>query len=89
MKMPERAKDSALAEVPGSANPWDGDEGLLQECIEVIRQTQRASVSVLQRRLRIGYVRAANIMDELERRKIVGPAKPMGEPRDILNLQNG
>ena len=51
--------------------------------MEVIRQTNRASVSVLQRRLRIGYTRAARIMDLLEERGVVGPNKG-AEPREIL-----
>ncbi len=61
----------------------DEDEGLIEQCIEVIRSEQKASVSLLQRRLRLGYTRAARIMDELEDRGIVGPSKG-AEPRDIL-----
>src|SRR5439155_2149516 len=61
----------------------DEDEGIVQQCIEVIRSEQKASVSLLQRRLRLGYGRAARIMDELENRGIVGPSKG-AEPRDIL-----
>ncbi|MGN6384608.1 MAG: DNA translocase FtsK, partial [Verrucomicrobiota bacterium] len=61
----------------------DEDEDLIQQCIEVIRSEQKASVSLMQRRLRLGYTRAARIMDELERRGIVGPSKG-AEPRDIL-----
>jgi S-DNA-T family DNA segregation ATPase FtsK/SpoIIIE len=61
----------------------DEDEELIQQCIEVIRSEQKASVSLLQRRLRLGYTRAARIMDELENRGIVGPSKG-AEPRDIL-----
>lgn len=59
------------------------DEELIQQCIEVIRSEQKASVSLLQRRLRLGYGRAARLMDELEDRGIVGPSKG-AEPRDIL-----
>jgi S-DNA-T family DNA segregation ATPase FtsK/SpoIIIE len=61
----------------------DEDEELIQQCIEVIRSEQKASVSLMQRRLRLGYTRAARIMDELEGRGIVGPSKG-AEPRDIL-----
>jgi S-DNA-T family DNA segregation ATPase FtsK/SpoIIIE len=61
----------------------DEDEGLIEQCIEVIRSEQKASVSLMQRRLRLGYTRAARIMDELENRGIVGPSKG-AEPRDIL-----
>jgi len=61
----------------------DEDEEIVQQCIEVIRSEQKASVSLLQRRLRLGYGRAARIMDELENRGIVGPSKG-AEPRDVL-----
>lgn len=72
----------SLGKLDGT-NGIDEDEELIQKCIEVIRTEQRASVSLLQRRLRLGYTRAARIMDELERRGIVGPSKG-AEPRDIL-----
>jgi S-DNA-T family DNA segregation ATPase FtsK/SpoIIIE len=61
----------------------DEDEEIIQQCIEVIRSEQKASVSLLQRRLRLGYGRAARIMDELEQRGIVGPSNG-AEPREIL-----
>lgn len=61
----------------------DEDEELIEQCVEIIRSEHKASVSLLQRRLRLGYGRAARIMDELERRGIVGPSKG-AEPRDIL-----
>jgi S-DNA-T family DNA segregation ATPase FtsK/SpoIIIE len=67
----------------GNESGIDEDENLIQQCIEVIRSEQKASVSLLQRRLRLGYTRAARIMDELENRGIVGPGKG-AEPRDIL-----
>jgi len=59
------------------------EDDLLESAIEIIRQTKRASTSSLQRRLRIGYTRAARLMDLLEQRGIVGP--PCGsDPREIL-----
>lgn len=59
------------------------DDDILAQAIEVIRQTKRASTSSLQRRLRIGYTRAARLMDLLEERGVVGP--PNGsDPREIL-----
>ena len=66
-----------------SGDSSEQDEELIEQCIEVIRSEQKASVSLLQRRLKIGYGRAARIMDELENRGIVGPSKG-AEPRDIL-----
>lgn len=59
------------------------DDELMQQALEIIRQTSRASTSSLQRRLRIGYTRAARIMDLMEQRGIVGPANG-AEPREIL-----
>ncbi|MCM8529409.1 MAG: DNA translocase FtsK [Lentisphaeraceae bacterium] len=50
-----------------------GDEGLIEQAIEIIRRDRRASTSHIQRRLRIGYNRAAIIMEALEERGIVGP----------------
>ncbi|MGD1088741.1 MAG: DNA translocase FtsK [Verrucomicrobiota bacterium] len=67
----------------GNESGIDEDEEIIQQCIEVIRSEQKASVSLMQRRLRLGYTRAARIMDELENRGIVGPSKG-AEPRDIL-----
>ncbi|HTH47562.1 MAG TPA: DNA translocase FtsK, partial [Candidatus Limnocylindria bacterium] len=61
----------------------DADEELIQKCIEVIRSEKKASVSLLQRRLKLGYGRASRLMDELEDRGVVGPSKG-AEPRDIL-----
>ncbi len=62
--------------------PTDGDE-LLPDAIDVLRSTKRASTSMLQRRLRIGYNRAARLMEELEDRGIVGPENG-SSPREIM-----
>jgi S-DNA-T family DNA segregation ATPase FtsK/SpoIIIE len=59
-------------------------DGLVQQAIEVVRGTQRASASLLQRRLRIGYPRAARLIDELEELGIVGPNQGGGRDRDVL-----
>jgi len=61
----------------------DEDEEAIQNCIAVVMEEGRASVSLLQRRLRLGYTRANRIMGELERRGVVGPAKGI-DPRDVL-----
>ena len=61
----------------------EGEDELLPNAIEVLRTTKRASTSMLQRRLRIGYNRAARIMDLLEDRGIVGPENGV-QPREIL-----
>lgn len=62
---------------------FDGAEDTFQLCVEVIRSEQKASVSLLQRRLRLDYARACSFMDELELRGFVGPAQG-AEPREIF-----
>ena len=86
---------NALQKVPSSAGSMsfdpdaedeglsDEDEVLIQKSMDVIRSEKRASTSLLQRRLKIGYGRASRLLDCLEDRGIVGPAKG-AEPRDIL-----
>jgi DNA segregation ATPase FtsK/SpoIIIE, S-DNA-T family len=59
------------------------DEELVEKCLEIIRQEKRASTSLLQRRLRLGYTRAARIVDILEQRGILGPGEG-AKPREIL-----
>jgi S-DNA-T family DNA segregation ATPase FtsK/SpoIIIE len=61
----------------------DEDEELVEKCLEIIRQEKRASTSLLQRRLRLGYTRAARIVDILEHRGILGPGEG-AKPREIL-----
>ena len=61
------------------------EELLIAQAVEVLRAEGKASVSLLQRRLSVGYTKACRIMDELERRGCVGPARGV-EPREILKL---
>jgi S-DNA-T family DNA segregation ATPase FtsK/SpoIIIE len=61
----------------------DEDEELVTKCLEIIRQENRASTSMLQRRLKLGYTRAARVIDILETRGIVGP-KDGAKDREIL-----
>ena len=65
-----------------TADEMAGDE-MLPAAVEVILETGQASVSMLQRRLKLGYARAARIVDEMEERGIVGPFKG-SKPREIL-----
>jgi S-DNA-T family DNA segregation ATPase FtsK/SpoIIIE len=81
-------------EVAPQPSPWEqmiaqeqelADRDLLVErAIEIVRQTQRASASLLQRRLHIGYPRAARLIDELEDMGIIGPAMGGGREREVL-----
>lgn len=75
-------KEKLETSTPASLDDGEDDE-LLGQAVEIIRETKRASTSSLQRRLRIGYTRAARMMDILEERGIIGP--PRGsDPREIL-----
>lgn len=80
-------------EASTDAPPWEQlltepeeneDEGLIEKAVSIVRQSQRASASLLQRRLRIGYPRAARLLDQLEERGVVGPSQGGGKERDVL-----
>ena len=60
------------------------DEDLIEKAISIVRQSQRASASLLQRRLRVGYPRAARLLDQLEEQGVVGPSQGGGKERDVL-----
>lgn len=81
--------DVDAVEVP----PWetllkepdeDEDDGLVEKAVSIVRQQQRASASMLQRRLRIGYPRAARLLDQLESMGVVGPSQGGGKEREVL-----
>ncbi len=81
------------AEETDSTPPWEKllsepdeneDEGLIEQAVVIVRQGQRASASLLQRRLRIGYPRAARLLDQLEEMGVVGPSQGGGKERDVL-----
>jgi len=67
----------------GEGEEIEEKDELFDEAIRVIRQYDRASVSLLQRRLKIGYTRAARIIDQMEKAGIVGPLKG-AKPREIF-----
>lgn len=82
-----------MSPVGESAAPWetllqespaDGDDALMEQATLIVRQTQKASASLLQRRLRIGYPRAARLLDQLEEMGIVGPSQGGGRDREVL-----
>ena len=67
------------------SEPEEGqDDGLIEQAVSIVRQSQRASASLLQRRLRIGYPRAARLLDQLEEMGVVGPSQGGGRERDVL-----
>ncbi len=93
-KKAEQSGKGKEAAAPAQDSGNDGDE-LLPAAVEVILETGQASVSMLQRRLKLGYARAARIMDEMEEHGIVGPFEG-SKPRQLLitkeqwlQMQNG
>ena len=81
-KAVQTGKKAATADPEPSTEELDGDE-LLPAAVDVILETGQASVSMLQRRLKLGYARAARIVDEMEEKGIVGPFQG-SKPRSIL-----
>ena len=75
-------KPASVSEPEPSEEELEGDE-MLPAAVDVILETGQASVSMLQRRLKLGYARAARIVDEMEEKGIVGPFQG-SKPRAIL-----
>ncbi len=65
----------------------DGEDVMYEQAVDLVRRLNKASVSLLQRRLRIGYTRAARLIDTMEERGIVGPAVEGSKPRDVLPIR--
>jgi S-DNA-T family DNA segregation ATPase FtsK/SpoIIIE len=81
LELPEVFAESSDAADDGEFDP--DDDPLLDKAIEIVVQTQTASVSLLQRRLRVGYTRAGRLIDMLERRGIVSGYEG-SKPRRVL-----
>lgn len=81
-KASQTGTKSAASDPEPNADELDGDE-MLPAAVDVILEIGQASVSMLQRRLKLGYARAARIVDEMEEKGIVGPYQG-SKPRDIL-----
>jgi DNA segregation ATPase FtsK/SpoIIIE, S-DNA-T family len=91
---PSGAESSGMAQKPliealqeaeeAAANTADYDDDLMPEAIALVRKLQKASTSLLQRRFRIGYTRAARLIDTMEMQGIIGPATGTSKARDVL-----
>jgi len=91
-----REKTDWIAEEPAAPPPWknveldqDKDDELLEQAIELARGRESVSTSFIQRRLRIGYPRAAHLVDQLEDQGVVGPAENAGRSRRVLPRSDG
>jgi DNA segregation ATPase FtsK/SpoIIIE, S-DNA-T family len=75
-----------LNSAPAEEDVTDEDEELVQKVLEIMKQERRASTSLFQRRLRLGYTRAARIVDVLEQRGIVGPRDGVKDREILVDL---
>ena len=79
---------AALKQVPlweEEMAPQQSDDPLYKDAVELARREGRASISMLQRRMRIGYTRAARLIDKMEEKGIIGPLQPNSQVREILD----
>lgn len=75
--------DQITAVAKTSSGPSEETDEFFEQAVDLILEKEKASVSMLQRQFRIGYNRAARLMDELERRGLVGPEEG-SKPRKVL-----
>ena len=82
------------AAVPAALPPWNGlmdrmdqEDELLQDAADLVRGMQTCSTSMLQRKLRLGYPKAARLMEQLEAQGVVGPDLGGGQGREVLLKQ--
>ena len=80
--------DKSILQAPPAANGADGEEEEYDErwdeALKIVTDTRQASISMLQRRLRVGYNRAARMIERMETEGIVGPSDGSGKPREVL-----
>ncbi len=87
---PEYIDDEIFVEDEDEENPEpglfdEGDDPLYQKALDIVIEAGKASASYIQRRLKIGYNRAARLVEEMEERGIVGPANG-SKPREIIHM---
>jgi S-DNA-T family DNA segregation ATPase FtsK/SpoIIIE len=76
-------KGGVVADYSGGAGHDTGDDDMWEDAVRVVIENKKASTSLLQRRLRIGYGRASRLIDQMEEQGIVGSASG-AKPRDVL-----
>ena len=76
-------KKPSASSSSSDSDSGDGGDEMIPKAIEVVVEAQMASTTLLQRKLKLGYARAARIIDELEQRQIVGPFEG-SKPRKVL-----
>jgi DNA segregation ATPase FtsK/SpoIIIE-like protein len=71
------------------SDEYELDDELFEQAEQVVQEYERASISLLQRRLRIGYSRAARLIDLLEERGVIGRIEPGGRAREVYDKRGG
>ena len=80
----EKSEPAPWEKLVASGAENEGSDSLIERAIAVVKGEHRASASLLQRRLKIGYPHAAHLIDELEEMGIVGPSLGGGREREVL-----
>lgn len=80
---PEYKQEVLADQIPAKGSAVESSDELFDEAVNIISISDKASASLLQRKLSIGYARAARLLDELEEKGIIGPADG-SKPRDVL-----
>jgi S-DNA-T family DNA segregation ATPase FtsK/SpoIIIE len=88
------ARDLPLKQIPiweeiEEIQTQDEQDSIFNEAVDLVRRRGRASISMLQRRMRIGYTRSARIIEQMEARGIIGPQKPGAQHREVLDYGGG
>ncbi len=83
VEYPQEVTEQPILIKKGTGSSKDGNDDLLEEAIRIVCQYDRASASLLQRKLSVGYSRAARMLDQLEEAGVVGHAEG-SKPRDVL-----
>lgn len=84
---PEYIEEVLTTPASDPAEDVDTEDELFDEAVQLVREAGHASVSMLQRRFRIGYARAARLIDVMERRGIVGPYQG-SKPREVIGVDD-
>jgi S-DNA-T family DNA segregation ATPase FtsK/SpoIIIE len=75
--------DGGADPIPGLDTPGDDMDPLYDEAVRIVTETRKASISYIQRRLKIGYNRAARMVEEMEKSGVVGPLESNGS-REVI-----
>jgi S-DNA-T family DNA segregation ATPase FtsK/SpoIIIE len=78
--------DEETAQTSGEEPVGGGGDDIYERALAVVKRERKASTSLLQRKLNIGYGRAARIIDRMEEEGIIGQDRGAGKPREVLDV---